>query len=152
MLINPAFEQLKALGLHGLLSAWELQQDSPNVVALSFDERMSLLIEAEVVDKQQRKQLRMLKAAKLKVMSACIEDIDHQQHRGLDKSYINVLATCDWLSRHQYVAITGSTGNGKTWLACAFAQQAIRKGYSTLFYRFPRLLEDLEIARLISSI
>ena len=94
----------------------------------------------------------MLKAAKLKVSSACIEDIDYQQSRGLDKPYMKVLSTCEWVLRNQYIAITGSTGNGKTWLACAYAQQAFRKGYSTLFYRFPRLLEDLESARLDGSL
>ena len=152
MLMNPTYEHLKKLRLDAMLSAWESQKDDPKIVKLSFDERMALIVEAQFIDQGQRKQNRLLKTAKLKISSACIEDIDYLTPRGLDKSYVQALSTCDWLMRNQYIAITGSTGNGKTWLACAFAQQAIRKGSSVLFYRFPRLLEDLEIARLDGSL
>lgn len=152
MLINPTYDTLKKLNLGAMLSTWELQKEDPKIVKLSFDERMALIVEAQFVDRAQRRQDRMLKTAKLKITNACIEDIDYHKSRGLDKSYILALSTCDWIIRNQFIAITGSTGNGKTWLACAFAQQAIRKGYSTLFYRFPRLLEDLEIARLDGSL
>ena len=152
MLINPTYEHLKKLRLDAMLLAWESQKDDPKIVKLSFDERMALIVEAQFIDQGQRKQNRLLKTAKLKIPNACIEDIDYLTPRGLDKSYVQALSTCDWLMRNQYIAITGSTGNGKTWLACAFAQQAIRKGSSVLFYRFPRLLEDLEIARLDGSL
>lgn len=152
MLINPSYETLRKLNLGAMLSTWEQQKEDPKIVKLSFDDRMALIVEAQFVDQAQRRQNRMLKTAKLKITNACIEDIDYKKSRGLDKSYIQVLSTCDWIIRNQYIAITGSTGNGKTWIACAFAQQAIRKGYSTLFYRFPRLLEDLEIARLDGSL
>jgi DNA replication protein DnaC len=152
MLINPTCDHLKVLRLEAMLSAWELQKEDPKILKLSFDERLSLIVEAQYVDQKQRRQNRMLKMAKLKINNACIEDIDYHKARGLDKSYVQMLSTCEWVIKNQYIAITGSTGNGKTWLACAFAQQAIRKGYTTLFYRFPRLLEDLEIARLDGSL
>ncbi|CAG0909533.1 unnamed protein product, partial [Darwinula stevensoni] len=89
---------------------------------------------------------RLLKAAKLKVSSACIEDIDWRSSRGLDRQLIAQLTSCDWLRHGHNVLITGATGVGKTWLACALGQQAARSGFTVLYLRAPRMLEELRVA------
>jgi DNA replication protein DnaC len=152
MLQQQTLTDLKSLGCHGMANELERQQQSPNVLQLPFDERLALLIAADTQERNQRKFLRMLKAAKLKLPNACIEDIDYRQSRGLDKAYIQSFLSCHWLAQNQYIVITGSTGGGKSYIANALAQLAIRNGYSALFYRFPRLLEDMEISRLDGSL
>jgi DNA replication protein DnaC len=104
-----------------------------------------MLVDAEVQDRENRRLTRLLRAAKLKV-NACPEDIDYAAHRGLDREVINNLLTCDWIEKSLNTIITGPTGVGKTWLACALGQQAARKGHSVLYKRLSRLLEELDIA------
>ena len=147
MLNNQTSEQLKELRLFGMIQALESQQSSKTTLSLPFDERLALLVETELHDREQRKRERMLKAAKLKIPSACVENIDYVSHRCLDAQYLKSLFNCQWLVNGEFVAFTGLTGVGKTWLACSIGQLAIRKGYSVLFYRFPLLLEELEISR-----
>jgi DNA replication protein DnaC len=147
MLINQTVDNLRVLKLHGMTAAFEQQTESASLQSLSFEERFSLIVDSEVHDRRDRRQLRLLRAAKLKQPTASIEDIDYLAARGLDRSKISSLTTCDWIGRYQNLIITGSTGVGKTWLGCAFAQQALRKGNSVLYYRMTRLVEDLEICR-----
>ena len=90
---------------------------------------------------------RLLREAKLKISQACIEDIDYAARRELDKSVVRQLATCRWVQEHQNVLITGMTGVGKTYVACALAQQACRNGYRALYRRASRFFEDLALAR-----
>jgi DNA replication protein DnaC len=152
MLQQQSISDLKSLGCHGMASELERQLHCPDVLQLSFDERLALLIDADTHEKNQRRFMRMLKAAKLKLPNACVEDIDYRKSRGLDKAYMQSLYSCDWLNRNQHIVITGLTGCGKSFIANALAQLAIRNGYSALFYRFPRLLEDMEIGRLDGSL
>lgn len=105
-----------------------------------------MLVQREIDWRDAKRLTRLLKAAKLKVGSACIEDIDWRGSRGLDRGLITQLAGCDWLRHGQSVLITGATGVGKTWLACALAQQAARSGFTVLYTRAPRLLEELHVA------
>ena len=152
MLQHQTISELKALGCHGMANELERQQQSPNILQLPFDERLALLIAADTQERNQRKFLRMLKTAKLKLPSACVENIDFVKSRGLDKAHFQSFITCHWLEQNQHVVITGPTGVGKSYIANALAHLAIRKGYSALFYRFPRLLEDMEISRLDGSL
>ena len=145
MLIQDTVSKLNVLKLHGLASAYEDQRINSSLQDLSFDERIGLLIDAEVQDRENRRLTRLLKSAKLKE-DACPEDIDYSSKRGLDRQVIANLLTCDWIEKSLNTIITGATGVGKTWLACALGQQAARKGYSILYKRLSRLLEDLEIA------
>ncbi len=140
------------LKLHGMSSRYETMQTDPSMEDLSFDDRLAMLIDAELNDRSQRKMQRLLRAAKLKYPTACLENVDYKASRGLEKKIISTLKTCLWLKRHQHVVLTGPTGIGKTWLACALGQSAIRQGMSVLYWRFPRLLEALEIARLDGSL
>lgn len=146
MLTNPTIETLKALKLHGLLEALEEQQQTPSLQALSFEERIALLIDRERLYRDNQRRTRLLRGARLKVAEASIEDINYKAARGLDKRQIALLASGEWIRRSQNLLITGATGSGKTWIACALAQQVCRQGDSVLYYRVPRLVEELRIA------
>jgi DNA replication protein DnaC len=146
MLTNPTVETLKTLKLHGLLEALEEQQQTPSLQALSFEERVALLIDRERLYRDNQRRTRLLRGARLKVAEASIEDINYKAARGLDKRQIALLASGEWIRRSQNLLITGATGSGKTWIACALAQQVCRQGDSVLYYRVPRLVEELRIA------
>jgi len=146
MLMNPTLETLKSLKLHGMLEALEEQQQTPNIQALSFDERVALLVDRERIYRDNQRRTRLLRGARLKVAEASLEDINYKAARGLDKRQITTLATGEWIRRAQNLLITGATGSGKTWIACALAQQTCRQGDSVLYYRVPRLIEELRIS------
>jgi len=145
MLNQQTTEQLRALKLTGMLEAWEQQREQPETHDLSFDERLALLVEREVLHRENRRLARLLKAAKLRV-NACVEDIDYRHPRGLEKARMAALASGDWIRRSLNLCITGPTGCGKTWLACALGNQACRQGLSVRYLRLPTLFEQLRIA------
>jgi DNA replication protein DnaC len=147
MLNTQTTHKLRALKLTGMLEAIESQAAQPDLVSLSFDERFGLLVDYEYSFRENRRLARLLKDAKLKHQQASIEDIDFNPRRGLDKSYLMTLANCDWIQKRQHLIFTGPAGAGKTWLACAYGQQACRQAMSVIYKRVPRLLEELKIAR-----
>lgn len=147
MLNEPTVEKLKALGLGAMAAAWIEQHKQPDVASLSFDERFGLLVDAEWLDRENRRLTRRLQEAKLKFGQACVEDVDYPPRREIDKAVVRQLATCRWVEEHQNVIITGATGTGKTYLACALAQQACRKGYRSVYRRASRLFQELALAR-----
>ena len=138
--------QLRSLRLDGMVHAIEEQATSIAASALGFDERLSLLVQREVAWRDDRRVARLLKAAKLKVNSACVQDIDWRASRSLDRSLVTALAGGDWIRHAQNLLITGATGCGKTWLACALAHQAARIGFSVLYVRAGRLFDELQVA------
>jgi len=146
MLNEHTLDQLRGLRLDGMLHALNDQAMHVASATLDFESRLALLVQREIDWRDGRRLARLLKAAKLKVGSACIEDIDWRASRGLDRGLITELARCDWVRQGHNVVLTGATGLGKTWLACALAQQAARQGFSVLYLRAPRLLEELRIA------
>jgi DNA replication protein DnaC len=139
-------EKLKSMRLHALGEAWTAQQKDPESQKLSFDERLGMLVDAEWLARENKRLGRLLKEAKLRIGSACVEDIDYPPRRELEKATIRQLATCRWIAEHQNIVITGMTGTGKTYLACALAQQACRKGYRAIYRRATRLNEELALA------
>jgi DNA replication protein DnaC len=139
-------DQLKHLRLDGMLAALSDQATSSAAADLGFDDRLSLLVQREIDWRDDRRVTRLLKAAKLKVGSACIEDIIWRDSRSLDRHLVTTLAGCDWVRHARTVLITGATGTGKTWLGCALAHQAARCGFSVLYARTTRLLQDLRVA------
>lgn len=145
MLTHHTLEKLRTLRLTGMADALEQQHQHAQAEELSFEERLGLLVDHEVLYRDNRRQTRLLKDAKLRV-SACVEDIDYRQPRGLKKAEMAALSSCDWIARHHNLCLTGPTGTGKTWLACAFGNQACRQGLSVRYYRLPRLFETLRIA------
>ena len=147
MLNPPTMEQLHALKLAAMAAAWTAQQQAAAVAALSFDERLGLLVEAEWLARENARLTRHLQAAKLKLGQACLEAIDYAARRELDKALVRQLATGRWIAEHQQVLITGATGTGKTFVACALAHQACRQGYRALYWRVSRLFPALALAR-----
>jgi DNA replication protein DnaC len=122
------------------------QRQVPDMVALTFEERLGLLVDRELTERENRRLTTRLRQAKLR-QTACIEDIDYRHPRRLDKSFMARLATCQWVRERHNVFITGPTGIGKTWLGCALGQQACRDGLTALYLRLPRFLQELPIAK-----
>lgn len=152
MLTEPTLSKLKALRLHAMADALLEQQRSTDFSTLDFDERIGLLVDAEYLHRHNRRLARRLKDAHLRQSQACIEDFDSSPKRGLDRSVLKKLATCTWLEEHLNVLITGPTGVGKTYLACALGQSACRKGYRVLYRRTSRLIDELTLARADGSL
>lgn len=146
MLTHTTATTLRSLKLTGMATAFEEQLTQPPTQSLSFEERFGLLVDRERTHRDDKRLQRLLKQARLKQSNACIENVDHRAGRGLDKSLIASLASCDWIRHHHNVLITGPSGSGKTWIACALANQACRQGLSALYVRVPRLFEELTIA------
>jgi DNA replication protein DnaC len=146
MLITPTIDKLHALALAGMARALTDQLERPDYAALSFEERLGLLVDREVQDRENRRLARHLKAARLR-SDAVIEDLDLRGPRGLDRSTVLGLAEGHWVTAHRNVLVTGPTGVGKTFLACALAHAAIRRGHTALYLRVPRLLDELVLAR-----
>jgi DNA replication protein DnaC len=145
-MIHATLDRLRALRLGAMADAYLAQQQDPAVQALGFDERVGLLIDSEYLFRSNRALARRLKEAKLRVPHACLEDLDYQPRRHLDRAVVRQLATCRWIADHQNVLITGPAGVGKTYLACALAQQACRQGYRAIYRRLPRFFEELALA------
>jgi len=139
-------DQLKNLRLDGMLAALNDQATSSAAAALGFEDRLSMLVQREIDWRDDKRLTRLLKAAKLKVNSACIEDIIWRESRNLDRHLITALTGCDWVRHARTVLITGATGTGKTWLGCALARQAARCGFTVLYARTTRLLQELRVA------
>jgi DNA replication protein DnaC len=147
MLNQPTIDKLKSLRLDAMAAAWLEQQKRGDLAKLAFDERFALLIDAEWLERENKRLARCLKEAKLRLSQACVEDIDFAARRELDKAVVHQLATCRWIAEHQNVVITGATGTGKTYIACALAQQACRKGHRAVYRRASRLTDELTLAR-----
>jgi DNA replication protein DnaC len=146
VLNEHTLDQLRRLRLDGMVRALEEQATNSAAAALGFDERFTLLVQREIAWRDDRRVARLLKAAKLKVSSACIEEINWRASRALDRALISALASGDWLRHAQNCLITGATGSGKTWLSCALAHQAARSGFSVLYTRAARLFDELQVA------
>lgn len=146
MLTHPTLDKLHTLKLTGMVQALSEQMTTPDITALSFEERLGLLVDREMTERDNRRLKTRLHKAKLR-QSACLEDLDYRPPRGLDKSLITRLALCQWIRDRHNVLITGPTGIGKTWIACALGHHACRQGFTTLYLRLPRLLQELPMAK-----
>jgi len=146
LLAQQTLEQLRTLRLDGMLAALADSATAMAADTLPFEQRLTLLVQREIDWRDGRRLARLLKAARLKVSSACMEDIDWRASRGLDRGLLTQLAGCDWVRHGHNVLITGATGAGKTWLACALGHQAARSGFTVLYTRATRLLEELGVA------
>ena len=147
MLIEQTLATLHALKLSGMATALDEQRGVPDLAALSFDERLALLLAREQTVRQDKRLTRLLQLARLRY-AACVEDVNFRTKRGLDRHRFLQLAGGEWIRQHQTLLLVGPTGTGKSWLACALGQSACRQGYTVRYVRLPRLLsEELVMAR-----
>jgi len=152
MLINQTIEAMRVLKLTGMVNALEAQLSQTAVQSLSFEDRLGILIDAEASSRSTKKYERLIKNAKLKNPLASIETIDFAPRREIDRQLIMTLANCTWVASNQNIIITGATGAGKTWMACALGSQLCRNGYSVKYFRLSRLLEQINIAKADGSL
>jgi DNA replication protein DnaC len=146
MLTNQTVEKLKQMRLLGMAAALEDQLQTADVASLSFEERLGLMVDREQTERDNRRLKTRLTKAKLR-QQASMEDIDYSGARGLDKAHLLDLGSCRWINEHNNLLLTGPTGAGKTYIACALAQKACRQGLTALYLRLPRLFSDLAIAK-----
>jgi DNA replication protein DnaC len=146
MLTHPTHDRLVALGLTGMAKAFEEQRQQPDVASLTFEERLGLLVDREAIERENKRLVTRLKVANLR-QNATIEDLNTKAARGLDKALFAKLAAGEWIARRQDLLITGKTGTGKSWLACALGHKACRDDRPVLYHRVPRLLDALALAR-----
>jgi DNA replication protein DnaC len=149
--MTQTLEKLRALRLEGMAQALEEQRHQNDIAPLSFEDRLALLVERQWLWKENRALATRLKNAQLKI-SASLEDLDYRATRGLKRAQIDQLRACPWVQEHRNCLITGPTGSGKTYLACAVGAQACRQGYRTLYLYAPKLFRALETARADGSL
>ena len=146
MLTQPLVKQLYSLRCTGMADALREQLQTPEAASLSFEERLAFLIERELLLREQRAITGKLRHARLREQ-ACIEDIDYKASRGLSKMQINQLVLCHWINNKENLLITGPTGTGKTYLACALAHKACRLRLGVRYIRLPKLFQTMDIAK-----
>ena len=151
MLATQTLDKLQALRLEGMAQALTEQRQQNDVAAFSFEDRLALLVERQWLWRENRGLAIRLKNAQLKI-SASLEDLDYRSSRGLKRAQIDQLRASSWVKEHRNCLITGPTGSGKTYLACAVGAQACREGYGTLYYYAPKFFRALETARADGSL
>lgn len=149
--LQQTLSQMRELRLSAMAEAFQQQAGQPRLHDLSFEERLGLLVDHEWTERQSRKMTRLIRVAGLPEM-ASLEDLNFRASRELDKATIASLASCDWMRRQQNLIILGATGVGKTWLACAFANQACRAKLTVKFARASDLFADIATAGLDGSL
>ena len=146
MLIHPMVERLRGLGLTAMADAFIEMKNTSAADDISREDWLGLLLDREATSRENKRLDRRLRHARLR-QSAVIEDTDFRVPRGLDRTLFQKLAGCGWIRDSQHLVISGSTGVGKSWLACALGHKACREGYSVLYRRAPRLFAELATAR-----
>ena len=146
MLTNPTYTKLQELRLPTMAHLFKEQLEQPDIHHLSFEERLGLLVDSEIIARSNRRLQTRLRSAKLQ-QNACLEDIDYYAARELDKSLITTLSMCQWVASHQNILIVGATGTGKTYMACALAHKACLFGHTVQYHRVGRLLSELQLMK-----
>lgn len=148
MLTHPTLDQMAALGLTGMADAWKALTEQDPGKALDRNEWLGLMLDREATARADKRFNNRLRNAKMRFPNACIEDVNFAASRGLDRRQVLALAQGGWIKAKEQIILTGQTGTGKTWLACAFGHQAARLDHTVLYVRMPRLFEDMAMARL----
>lgn len=145
MLIHPTIDKLTSMRLTGMAKAFRAQLETPEIHNLPFEDRLALIVDMEFMERENRQLATRLKAARLR-QNAVLEDLDTKASRGLDRALLASLATCHWVKKRHNLLMTGATGVGKTWLACAMSHTACRQGITVVYHRLPALMQDLDLA------
>ena len=141
---NSTIESLKAMRFSAMAAELERQMQDPSAYSnMGFEERLSLLVDAEWNCRQNNKLIRCIREARFAESNAVVEDIEYHEDRHLDKAQLLRFATCDFISKGHHIIFKGASGNGKTYLACALGNAACRKLMSVRYIRLPELLEEL---------
>ncbi|MDT8328928.1 MAG: IS21-like element helper ATPase IstB [Roseovarius sp.] len=148
MLTHPTLDQMAALGLTGMADAWKALAEQDPGQALDRNEWLGLMLDREATARANKRFANRLRNAKMRFPNACIEDLNFAASRGLDRRQVLALAQGNWIKAREQIILTGQTGTGKTWMACAFGHQAARLDHTVLYVRMPRLFEDMAMARL----
>jgi DNA replication protein DnaC len=146
MLRQETLEKMNAMKLIGMVESFETQLSSSKYAELSYEERVGLMVDTEWTAREQRKLSRRLRGAKLKY-PACLENVNFRAPRGLNRQQVLSLGSCSWIAEHHNLLISGPTGIGKSFLACAFVERACRRGFTGYYVRAPRLIHELAVAR-----
>jgi len=146
MLINQTAEKLRTMRLTAMVSEYLRQRESPDMASLDFDERIAMLVDAEWLARENNRIKKLTKEANLRFSDACFADCDYRPSRKLDRKAVARLSDFTWVKERRNLIITGATGTGKTWLACAFGQEACRMSIRTRFYRVSRLVNELTLS------
>ena len=142
MLNNQTITQLHDMRLGGMAAAYEEQRQQPQIADISFDDRFGMLVDRQWQWREERALSTRIRIAKFK-LQACMEDIDYRTSRGLKREMVNSLRSGDWINYHQNIILTGSTGTGKSFLACAIGQNACRSGYKVRYFVAAKLFRLL---------
>lgn len=145
MINEETYRQLNELKLYKIAESFKEYLEQPQEDALTFEERLGIMVDREWTERQERRLKYRISRSKIRE-TACVEDIDYRHPRGLDRSVMQRLGTCQWAKRHENIILTGKTGLGKTWISCALAHKACREGYTLLYVRVPRMLQDIYVA------
>ena len=147
MLTENTVTKLREMHLSVMAAAYKEQLSDSSFQSMSFEDRVSLIVDKEWNSRKNNYLKRLIKQANLSEPNACIEDIEYHSDRNLNKNMITRLSTCNYIQEHHNVILLGATGSGKTYLACAFGMNAVRNFLSVKYIRLPELLTDLSIAR-----
>ena len=145
MMYHPTLDKLAELRLTGMRQALLDQAAMTDIENLSFEERLGLLLDREATARAERRLKSRLRNARFR-QSATVEDLDYQTPRGLDRTLMNSLIGGGWIKKHLNLLITGPTGVGKTWIACALGNKACRDGFTAQYHRLSRLFDALALA------
>lgn len=146
MLIHPTIDKLNSMRLSGMAKGLRAQMENPDIHNLPFEDRLALIVDMEFMEREKRQLATRLKSAKMR-QNAVLEDLDTKASRGIDRSLLASLSTCQWVKKNHNLLITGATGVGKTWLSCALSHTACRLGITAVYYRLPTLMQDMDLAR-----
>jgi DNA replication protein DnaC len=152
MLYTQTQEKLRALRLEGMAQALEEQRQQKDIAQLDFEERFGLLVERQVLWKDNRGLVLRLKNAQFKITNATLEDLDYRPSRGLKRAQIEQMRASQWVQGHRNCLVTGCAGTGKTYVACALGHQACREGHRTYYYVAAKLFRGLESAQADGSL
>lgn len=150
MIKTQSIEKLIKLRLSYMASTYQAQVSNPAILELSFDERLAMLLQSELDHRRTKRTKNLIRSSNMKI-DASLESVDYSASRQLNKSQIATLGECGWIVRGHNIIISGATGTGKTYLACAFGRRACELDFHVSYYRLPRLLNDLEIAKTNST-